>query len=194
MNLASSAEDVRLLNDVDYQTDRTNARNILERSHRSHELGGGSCDDSLGKIVASPVRNQALDYSASAILLLYLAYLSSCIHSYNHVFLRLTSPFLRLLDSFRSGYRIMHLRSSAWFVRDGACPRSRRRLSSTDPRGMLHVAYLLILLCEHQSSSYAQSHSQFTHFSAPSFRCGQLISCPSTRGSSSSSEPSNARK
>ena len=139
------------------------------------------------------MRNQALDYPASAILLFYLAYLS-CIHSHNHMFLHLSFVFLRWLDSFCAGYRIIHLRSSAWFVRDGACPRSRRRLSSTDPRGMLHVAYLLIFLCEHQSSSYAQSHSQFTHFSAPSFRCGQLLSCPSTRGSSSSSKSSNARK
>jgi hypothetical protein len=57
MNLASSAEDERLLiNDVDYEMDRANARNMLERSHRSHELGGGSRDDFLGKIVASPVR------------------------------------------------------------------------------------------------------------------------------------------
>ena len=89
--------------------------------------------------------------------------------------------------SFRAGHRIIHLRSFAWFVGDGACPGSRRQLSSTDPRGMLHVAYLLIFLCEHQSSSYAQSHSQFTHFSAPSFHCGQLLSCPRTRGSSPSS-------
>jgi len=52
---------------------------------------------------------------------------------------------------------------------------------------VLHVAYLLIFLCEHQSSSYAQSHTQFTHFSASSFHCGQLLSCPRTRGSSPSS-------
>jgi hypothetical protein len=59
MNLASSAEDERLLiNDVDYEMDRANARNMLERSHRSHKLGGGSRDDFLGKIVASPVRTK----------------------------------------------------------------------------------------------------------------------------------------
>ena len=110
-----------------------------------------------------------------------------CIRNYDHKFLHPSFPSLRLLVSFRAGHRIIHLRSFAWFVRDGACPGSRRQLSSTDPRGMLHVAYLLIFLCEHQSSSYAQSHSQFTHFSAPSFRCGQLLSCPRTRGSSPSS-------
>jgi hypothetical protein len=50
MNLASLAEDVRLLiNDVDYQMDRANARNILERSPRSHELSGGSRDDFLAR-------------------------------------------------------------------------------------------------------------------------------------------------
>jgi hypothetical protein len=82
MNLASSAEDVRLLiNDVDYEKDRANARHILERSYRSHELGGGSRDDFLGKIVADSVRSQALDCSASAILLFYLAYSSSCLRS-----------------------------------------------------------------------------------------------------------------
>jgi hypothetical protein len=42
MNRASSAEDVRLLiNDVDYEKDRANARHILERSHKSHESGIG---------------------------------------------------------------------------------------------------------------------------------------------------------
>jgi Ni,Fe-hydrogenase III large subunit len=84
MNLASLVEDVKLLiNDVDYEKDRANARHILERSYRSHELGGGSRDDFLCKIVAGSVRSQALDYSASAILLSYLAYLSSCLHSYD---------------------------------------------------------------------------------------------------------------
>lgn len=75
-----------LINGVDYKKDRANARHILERSRISHELLGGSRDDFLGKIVAGPVRSQALDYSASAILLFYLAYLSSCIRISNHTF------------------------------------------------------------------------------------------------------------
>ena len=58
-----------LICEVDYEKDKANTRRILERSYRSHELGGGWCDDFLG--IAGPVRSQASDCSASAILLFY---------------------------------------------------------------------------------------------------------------------------
>jgi hypothetical protein len=106
MNLASSAEDERLLiNDVDYEMDRANARNMLERSHRSHKLGGGSRDDFLGKIVASPVRTKPWTT-------LQAQSFFSILHN-NRMFLHLSSTFLWLLESFCAGYRIIHLRSSA---------------------------------------------------------------------------------